>query len=228
MHILIIEDERNVASFLKKGFQSEAFSVDCAHDGPGGLRLAETGSYDAIILDLMLPGMDGLTLLEKLRASRVQTPVLILTARGDVEDRVRGLNTGRTTTSQTVLLLRGPCPRQSSPASLVAHLRGSVLEAGDVRMDLVSHSVTRGGKPLCSRIRNSSFWSTFSATGAVVSRVTLTEHIWDMDFDSEKNVVDVLVNRLRRKSDDGPPGKNHQYRPRGRVRSQGAFDGDPS
>jgi len=205
MRILIIEDERKVAQFLKKGFQSEAFSVDIASDGAEGRRLALTESYDAIILDLMLPTMDGMTLLEEFRREGVDTPVLILSARGDLEDRVRGLNLGADdylpkpfSFSEVLARVRAILRRSAGDT------RGSVLELGDLRMDLLTRSVTRGGREITLTNKEYELLEYLLRNkGRVVSRVVLTEHIWDMGFDSETNVVDVLVNRLRRKLDDG-------------------------
>ena len=210
MRVLIVEDEVKVARFLEKGFRAEAFAVDLAIDGPQGLHLALTAAYDAIILDLMLPKMDGMKVLEELRRQGVHTPVLILTARSDVEDRVRGLNLGADdycpkpfSFSEVLARVRALIRRSS------ADVRGSVLEIGDLRMDLLTRSVTRAGREIT--LTNKEFQLLeylLRNKGRVVSRVTLTEHIWDMDFDSETNVVDVLVNRLRRKIDDGFQGKS--------------------
>ena len=210
MRVLIVEDEHKVAQFLEKGFRSEAFSVDLAFDGQQGLHLALTTAYDAIVLDLMLPAMDGMKVLEELRRENVHTPVLILTARSDVDDRVRGLNLGaddylpKPFSFSEVLARVRALIRRSSP-----DVRGSVLEAGDLRMDLLTRSVRRADREIT--LTNKEFQLLeylLRNKGRVVSRVTLTEHIWDMDFDSETNVVDVLVNRLRRKIDDGFQGKS--------------------
>ena len=149
MRVLIVEDERKVAQFLKKGFQSEAFAVDIAPDGSEGLRLAMSNTYDAIVLDVMLPKMSGLEVLEELRRQRITTPILILTARSDVEDRVKGLNSGADdylpkpfSFSEVLARVRAIVRRTS------ADVRGSVLEMGDVRMDLLTRSVARGTKPI--------------------------------------------------------------------------------
>jgi two-component system OmpR family response regulator len=153
----------------------------------------------------MLPKMSGLEVLEELRRQRITTPILILTARSDVEDRVKGLNSGADdylpkpfSFSEVLARVRAIVRRTS------ADVRGSVLEMGDVRMDLLTRSVARGTKPIT--LTNKEFELLeylLRNKGRVLSRVTLTEHIWDMDFDTETNVVDVLVNRLRRKLEDG-------------------------
>jgi len=205
MRVLIVEDERKVAQFLKKGFQSEAFAVDIASDGAEGARLALSEAYDAIILDLMLPKINGIELLEEIRREGVDTPILILTAKSEVEDRVKGLNAGADdylpkpfSFSEVLARVRAIVRRSS------ADVRSSVLEMGDIRMDLLTRSVVRGSKPIT--LTNKEFELLeylLRNKGRVLSRVTLTEHIWDMDFDTETNVVDVLVNRLRRKLEEG-------------------------
>jgi len=209
MRILIIEDERKVAQFLQKGFQSEAYTVDIAPDGAEGRRLALAVSYDAIVLDLMLPKVDGMTLLEELRRERIDTPVLILTARGDVEDRVKGLNIGADdylakpfSFAEVLARVRAIMRRSAGDT------RTSVLELGDLRMDLLTRTVTRGGRSVTLTNKEYELLEYLLRNkGRVVSRVILTEHIWDVSFDTETNVVDVLVNRLRRKVDDGFPEK---------------------
>jgi len=209
MRILIIEDERKVAQFLKKGFQAEAFAVDAAPDGAEGRRLALTGSYDAIILDLMLPKIDGMTLLDEIRREHVETPVLILSARGEVDDRVKGLNLGADdylakpfSFAEVLARVRAIMRRRAGD------VKSSVLELSDLRMDLLTRSVTRAGKELSLTNKEYELLEYLLRNkGRVVSRVILTERIWDMGFDSETNVVDVLVNRLRRKVDDPFPRK---------------------
>ncbi|MBP1648375.1 MAG: transcriptional regulator [Bacteroidetes bacterium] len=209
MRILIVEDEKKVAQFLQKGFQAESFTVDVAADGHTGLRLAQTESYDAIILDVMLPGKNGFEILTALRALKIATPVLMLSAKSDIEDRVEGLNLGADdylpkpfAFSEVLARIRAIVRRKS------ADVMASFLTVADLRMDLLSRRVERGGKdiPLTNKefellqylLRNK---------GRVLSRVILMEHIWDINFDSETNIVDVVINRLRRKIDDGFPTK---------------------
>ena len=230
MRALIVEDEKKVAQFLKKGFESEAFAVDIASDGPEGLHLALSEHYDAIVLDVMLPKMNGMDVLEAIRREGVDTPILVLTAKSEVEDRVKGLNLGADdylpkpfSFSEVLARVRAIVRRSS------ADVRGSVLEMGDIRMDLLTRSVVRGNKPVT--LTNKEFELLeylLRNKGRVLSRVTLTEHIWDMDFDTETNVVDVLVNRLRRKLEDGFPTKLiHTVRGVGYVMKESP-DADPS
>ncbi len=205
MRILIVEDEKKVAQFLQKGFQAESFTVDIAADGQSGLRLAQTETYDAIILDVMLPGKSGIEILTSLRQSKIATPVLMLSARSDIEDRVEGLNLGADdylpkpfAFSEVLARVRAIVRRKS------ADVMASFLTVGDLRMDLLARRVERAGRdiPLTNKefelleylLRNK---------GRVLSRVILMEHIWDINFDSETNIVDVVINRLRRKIEDG-------------------------
>jgi len=205
MHILIVEDEKKVAQFLQKGFQAESFTVDVANDGLNGLRLARTETYDAIILDVMLPGKSGIEILTLLRQAKITTPVLMLSAKSDIEDRVEGLNLGADdylpkpfAFSEVLARVRAIVRRKS------ADVMSSFLTVADLRMDLLARRVERAGKdiPLTNKefelleylLRNK---------GRVLSRVILMEHIWDINFDSETNIVDVVINRLRRKLEDG-------------------------
>ncbi len=204
MRILIVEDEQKVAQFLKKGFQAESFSVDVAADGERGSLLARTEPYDAIILDVMLPRRNGMDVLKEVREAGVRTPVLMLTARGDVEDRVRGLNLGADdylpkpfAFSEVLARVRAILRRGSSDVS------ASVLSVADLKMDLLSRRVERAGREIV--LTNKEFELLeylLRSKGRVLSRIILTEHIWDINFDSETNIVDVVINRLRRKIDD--------------------------
>jgi two-component system copper resistance phosphate regulon response regulator CusR len=204
MKILIIEDENKVAEFLRKGFSAEAYSVEIAADGTTGSRLARSEMFDVIILDLMLPGKDGITVLGEIRAAKVGAPVLILSSKSDVEDRVSGLNLGADdyvpkpfAFSELLARVRSLL-RRKSPG-----LADSVLRVADLRMDLLSRKVERAGAPLALTNREFEVLEYLMRNkGRVVSRVVLTERVWDMDFDSGTNVVDVVINRLRRKIDD--------------------------
>ncbi len=205
MKILIVEDEQRVATFLQKGFEAEAFVVDIALDGKSGYAMGLSDSYDAIILDVMLPGKDGLSILRDLRAEGVKTPVLMLTARNELEHRVEGLNLGADdylpkpfAFSEVLARVRALLRRSSADGAAPS------LAIADLRIDPLTRKVRRGERdiPLTNKefqlleylLRNK---------GRVLSRVILTEHIWDMHFDSDTNIVDVLINRLRRKIDDG-------------------------
>lgn len=204
MRILIIEDEEKVATFLQKGFEAEGFAVDTAPDGIAGIRMASGGIYDAIILDVMLPAKNGFSVVSDLRKDGNQTPVLMLSARSELEDRVEGLNLGADdylpkpfAFTEVLARVRALMRRRTPEAT------GLVLTAGDLTLDLPTREVKRGGKQIT--LTNKEFElleHLLRNKGRVLSRVILTERIWDMNFDTQTNIVDVMINRLRRKIDD--------------------------
>ena len=205
MKILIVEDEQRVATFLQKGFQAEAFAVDIALDGKKGFDLAMSDSYDAIILDVMLPGKNGFSVLKDLRAEGITTPVLMLSARSELEHRVEGLNLGADdylakpfAFSEVLARVRALLRRMSNDTASTS------LALADLRIEPLTRKVRRGDRDIV--LTNKEFQLLeylLRNKGRVLSRVILTEHIWDMHFDTATNVVDVLINRLRRKIDDG-------------------------
>jgi heavy metal response regulator len=204
MRILIVEDEKKVAQFLKKGFQAESYSSDIAPDGEQGLRLALSTSYDAIILDIMLPRMNGLEVLRELRRNNVKTPILMLSVKADIENRIEGLNLGADdylpkpfAFSEVLARIRALLRRASTEA------QATVLTIANLRLDLLARTVERAGKKIALTTKEFEVLEYLLRNkGRVLSRVIMTEHIWDMNFDSETNIVDVLINRLRRKIDD--------------------------
>lgn len=205
MRILIVEDEARVSQFLRKGFQAESYVVDVAGDGDEGLRLATAREYDAIILDLMLPKKDGIEVLSGIRRSSNPTPVLILSARNEVEDRVKGLDLGADdylpkpfAFSEVLARIRALVRRQS-PGD-----HASLLTIANLHLDVPRRKVRRDGREIS--LTNKEFRLLeylLRNKGRVMSRVILTEQIWDINFDTETNIVDVVINRLRRKVDDG-------------------------
>ena len=209
MRILIVEDEHKVAQFLKKGLQAESYSVDVAHDGLRGSFLARTEPYDAIILDVMLPKQNGFDVLKEIRAEGIRCPVLMLTAKSEVGDRVEGLNLGADdylpkpfSFSEVLARIRALVRRAGTEAQT------SVLAIADLTVDVLTRKVQRAAKPVTLTAKEYQLLEYLLRNkGRVLSRVILTEHIWDMNFDSDTNIVDVLVNRLRRKIDDDSPVK---------------------
>jgi len=203
MRILIVEDDEQIASFIVKGLKQAGFAVDHATDGEEGLRLALTNAYDAAIVDIMLPKLDGLSLIERLRQQKVNTPVIILSAKRSVDDRVRGLQKGGDD------YLTKPFSFSELLARLQALIRraGSIIEpsrltVGDISMDLLSREVVRGGKRIDLQSREFSLLEYLMRNaGRVVSKTMIMEHIWSYDFDPQTNIVDVLVCRLRNKVD---------------------------
>ncbi|ASW00949.1 MULTISPECIES: heavy metal response regulator transcription factor [Paraburkholderia] len=207
MRILVIEDELKTAAYLKKGLEESGYAVDVANDGPQGLILALEEEYDVIVLDVMLPGMDGWTIVKTLRTTRT-TPVLFLTARDDVDDRVRGLELGaddylvkpfafvELLARVRTLARRGP-PRESE-----------LIKVGDLEMDVNRRRVKRGGTRIDLTPREFSLLQLLARRqGEVLSRTQIASYVWDMNFDSDTNVVEVAIRRLRTKIDDNFPVK---------------------
>ncbi len=203
MRLLVVEDDAKIAAFVIQGLEQAGFAVDHATDGENGLHLALNEAYDAAIIDLMLPKLDGLSLIEKLRRQQKDTPVIILSAKKTVADRVKGLQTG----GDDYLV------KPFSFAELLARVqalirRGSVtahptrLTVEDLVMDLLSREVTRCGEKIELQPREFALLEyLMRQTGRVVSKIMILEHIWDYSFDPQTNVVDVLVCRLRNKVD---------------------------
>lgn len=207
MRILVIEDELKTAAYLKKGLEESGYAVDVANDGPQGLILAQEEEYDVIVLDVMLPGMDGWTIVKTLRGTRT-TPVLFLTARDDIDDRVRGLELGaddylvkpfafvELLARVRTLARRGP-PRESE-----------LIKVGDLEMDVNRRRVKRGGTRIDLTPREFSLLQLLARRqGEVLSRTQIASYVWDMNFDSDTNVVEVAIRRLRTKIDDNFPVK---------------------
>lgn len=205
--ILLIEDDRETASYLAKGLTQEGHSLDCAVNGHDGLFRATEGNFDLIILDRMIPGMDGLTVLKALRAAKVATPVLILSALASVGDRIDGLESG----SDDYLVKPFSFAELLARVNALLRRRDTRLEpadhrltVGDLEIDPLSRSVRRAGKKLDLKPREYLLLEYFARNeGRVVTRTMLLEQVWDYHFDPGTNVIDVHVSRLRRKLDEG-------------------------
>ncbi len=205
MRILVVEDDKKIASFVKKGMEAAGFAVDHAPDGEEGLHLALTESYDAAIIDLMLPKLDGLTLIENIRKERINTPIIILSAKGSIDDRVRGLQTGSDD------YLTKPFAFSELLARVQALIRRSTgtsepttLSLGDLTMDLLAREIYRGGKKIELQPKEFSLLEYLMRNaGKVVSKTMIMEHVWDYHFDPQTNVVEARVSRLRDKIDKG-------------------------
>jgi two-component system OmpR family response regulator len=205
MRVLIIEDDAEVARYLAKGLQESGFTADHAATGTDGLVMAMNESYDLLIVDRMLPGLDGLVLIETLRKSGKRTPVLILSAMGDVDQRVQGLRAGgddylTKPFAFTELLARlEALLRRGAPSG-----RETRLIVGDLEMDLLAHTVRRGGRPIDLQPREFRLLEFLMRhAGHVVTRTMLLEGVWDYHFDPQTNVIDVHISRLRQKIDKG-------------------------
>ncbi|MFH0944655.1 MAG: response regulator transcription factor [Planctomycetota bacterium] len=204
MRVLIVEDDAAIRSFLKKGLKEASFAVDVAEDGNTGSLMAHCEPYDVIILDLMLPGKDGLTVLREIRESGSDVPVICLTARDAVDDRVRGLDYGADD------YLSKPFSFTELLARIRALLRRgrkmvqSPLQIGDLTIDLLTRSVKRAGKRIDVTAREYALLECLGRhAGEVLTRTMILEHVWDMNSDPLTNVVDVHINRLRKKVDLG-------------------------
>ena len=204
MRILVIEDEKKVARFIKKGLEEEGYAVDLAFDGEEGLARVLDQVHDLIILDIALPKMDGLQLLKKLREKKVPTPVLLLTVRATIEDKVLGLDSGADD------YLTKPFAFQELLARIRALLRRKaeagppLLQVEDLVLDPARHLVTRGGEKIDLTSKEFALLEYLMRnTGRVLTRAMISEHVWNYDFDTETNVIDVYVNYLRRKIDSG-------------------------
>jgi two-component system OmpR family response regulator len=207
VRILVIEDDKDVASFIRKGLVQAGCNVDHADNGKDGLFLASTESYDALVVDRMLPGVDGLTLIRTLRASDKSTPVLILSALGEVDDRVKGLKAGGDDYlvkpfAFSELLARLEALERRAKAGSDAP--ATVLRVADLEMDLLRREVRRGGELIDLQPREFQLLEfLLRHAGQVVTRTMLLEGVWDYHFDPQTNVIDVHVSRLRSKIDRG-------------------------
>jgi two-component system, OmpR family, response regulator len=203
MRILLVEDDKKIASFVTKGLKEAGFVVDYAIDGEQGLHLALTAPYDAAIIDIMLPKMDGLQLIEELRRKKINTPVLILSAKRSVDDRVKGLQKGGDD------YLTKPFAFSELLARVQALIRRAhgvaeptSLTIGDLSLDLLSRKVLRSGKQIDLQPREFTLLEYLMRNaGRVVSKIMIMEHVWDYHFDPETNVVETRICRLREKID---------------------------
>jgi two-component system OmpR family response regulator len=204
MRVLVVEDERKVAAFVQSGLEQQGFLVEVCHDGDEGCARASTGRFDALVLDIMLPGRDGLSILRKLRTEGHDVPVVLLTARGDVDERVEGLNLG----ADDYL------PKPFAMTELVARIRAvwrrragvtsNVLTYGELFLNLATREVRRGERSLQLTPQEFSLLECLlRMPEKVVTRTELCQQVWGYQFDPGTNVVEVAVQRLRRKLDDG-------------------------
>ena len=203
MRILVLEDDAKIASFVVRGLKQAAYAVDHAPDGDTALMLAQSTTYDAAIVDVMLPGLDGLSLVRRLRAARNVLPVLFLSARSSVDDRVKGLQSGGDD------YLTKPFAFSELLARVQALIRRATqapettrLAAGDVTLDLASREVTCAGQRVDLQPREFALLAVLLRhAGRTVSKAMILEHVWDYSFDPQTNVVDVVMHRLRSKID---------------------------
>lgn len=204
MRVLVIEDETKVGSFIKRALEEESYAVDLCEDGAQGLDMALSGSYDLIMIDLMLPSLPGLEVLTRLRKEKIQTPVLILTAQSKIDQRVKGLDAGaddyltkpfaidELLARVRALLRRGPA---ESPG---------IFQIDDLILNPATREVTRGGQRIDLTVKEYALLEYFMRhAGRVLTRPMISDHVWNQDFDTFTNVIDVYVNYLRNKIDRG-------------------------
>ena len=210
MHILLIEDDCEAAAYIGKGLRECGHVVDHAADGEDGLEMALGGGFDVLVVDRMLPQRDGLSLVQALRAQYIATPVLFLSALGEVNDRIRGLRAGG---DDYLVKPFAFAELQARVEALARRARANALDAaatrlvvGDLEMDLLAHTVARGGRPLSLQPREFQLLEYLMRhAGQVVTRTMLLEHVWEYHFDPRTNVIDVHVWRLRAKLDKNFP-----------------------
>ncbi|MFH1103173.1 MAG: response regulator transcription factor [Pseudomonadota bacterium] len=209
MRLMIVEDDPKIASFIVKGFRQAGFAVDLAEDGENALQIISSTAYDTAVIDIMLPGMDGLTLINRIRNQGNNTPILILSAKGSLGDRIKGLQQGGDdylakpfSFSELLVRVQALIRRSSGtvePARLTYH---------DLTLDLIRREVARAGKKIFLNSREFSLLEYLMRnTERPVPKMMILEHIWDFHFDPQTNVVDVLVCRLRNKIDKDFPDK---------------------
>ena len=208
MRVLVVEDQERILSFVEKGLKAQGFVVDTTRDGDEGYGLATTEPYDALVLDIMLPGRDGLSILKNLRKKGNSVPVLLLTARSELDERLEGLNLGADDymtkpfyIEELVARLHTIVRRSSGEAT---HL----LRVEDLHMDLVNRVVKRGEEEIHLSMREFSLLEyLMKSPGRVLSRMQICEHVWNYSFDPDTNLVDVYIQRLRKKVDKEFPSK---------------------
>ena len=219
MRILVIEDEKKISNFIKRGLKEEGYAVDTAYDGEEGYFLAKTNEYDLIVLDIMLPKIDGVNLCRKLREEQINTPVLMLTARDAVKDKVIGLDAGADD------YLTKPFAFEEFLARIRAFLRkkdlpgATKLTLEDLELDLLTHKVIRRDKEIELTSKEYALLEYLMRNaGTVVTRTMISEHVWDVNFDTFTNVIDVYISYLRSKIDSDYKKKLiHTLRGRGYI-----------
>lgn len=204
MRILIVEDEKDLAAIIKQGLEEEGYVVDVAHDGEEGLYMVESYPVDAVILDIMLPIIDGLTVLNRMRKKGIMTPVILLTARDALIDKIKGLDTGADDYLTKPFVFQELLARIRSLLRRKGEAKQAVIQIGDLEINTASHEVSRNGKSISLSAREYALLEFLAyKKGSVVSRSEIVEHIYHEDADMDSNVVDVYVNYLRNKIDKG-------------------------
>jgi DNA-binding response OmpR family regulator len=208
VRILIVEDEKKVSSFIKKGLEEEYYAADIAGDGKQGLKLAENEEYDLIIMDIMLPFIDGITLTKELRKRKISTPILMLTVKDSTEAKVEGLDAGADDYLTKPFAFEELIARIRALLRRNEKIKATTLEVKGITLDLISHRVIKNGTEIILTPKEFAILEYMLRNkNKVVSRTKLVEHVYDYHFDTETNVIDVFINKLRAKIENGtdPP-----------------------
>ena len=204
MRILIVEDERKLANFIQRGLKEEKYSVDVAYDGEKALFLVEVNSYDLIILDIMIPGKDGIYICREIRKKNMDVPILILTARDTVEDKVQGLDAGADDYLTKPFAFEELLARARSLLRRKRDQKSMILKVVDLELNQLNHKVKRAGKEIVLTSKEYALLEYLMLNaGQVVTRTMISEHVWNENFDSFTNVIDVYIKYLRNKIDKG-------------------------
>ena len=224
MRILVVEDEKKTASFIRKALQAEGFAVDVCHNGDDGLAAARTTPFDAIVLDIMLPGRDGLSLLRQLRERQNATPVLLLSARGEVNERVEGLNAGADDYLPKPFVIAELIARVRALGRRGSESKSPILRVASLTLDTVTREARRGGATIELTTREYRLLEfLMRSAGRICGRMAILEKVWDYVFDPGSNLVDVNIMRLREKIDaDFEPKLLHTVRGIGYVMKETA------
>jgi len=208
MKVLLVEDEKRISDFVVKGLKEQGFAVDLANDGNDGYYLATTQSYDAIILDIMLPGRDGLSILKSLRAKGNNVPVIVATARGELDERLEGLNLGADDYLTKPFFIDELVARLQALHRRSTGIQLSMRQVEDLVLNLSMHEVKRGDREIELTSREFNLLEyLMRSPGRVYTRTQILEHVWGYDFDPNTNIVDVCLQRLRKKVEEAGEGK---------------------
>ena len=204
MRILVVEDQQKIGEFIRKGLEEHGFRVEVCQTGEDGFERACVEPYDAMVLDIMLPGRDGLSILRELRARHVATPVILLTARDGLEERIEGLNLGADDYLAKPFFVEELSARLNALLRRTSGAPPSQLKVADLTLDLITREVRRGGSKIELTAREFDLLAyLMRSPGRVYTRTQINEHVWDTHFDTETNVVDVAIARIRKKIDEG-------------------------
>ena len=204
VRILLVEDEKRVAAFIKRGLKEANYAVDTADNGIDGLFLGESNPYDLIILDIMIPGRDGIDVCRKLRKGNIDAPILMLTARDDVQDKISGLDAGADDYLTKPFSFPELLARVRALLRRKAGAKSTTIEVADLKLDQAAHKAYRAGQEIELTVTEYSLLEYLMLNaGNVVTRTMISEHVWNDDFDAFSNVINVYINYLRRKVDQG-------------------------